>query len=59
MKGKTNNPNGRPPKVADDRRKMVSYRLPTSVIERIKQLAQAHGHSQSDEVIAMVDSQNL
>ena len=54
MKKPSNNPAGRPPK-NDERRKAVSYRLTPSVINRIKQLAEAHGHSQSDEVIAMVE----
>lgn len=54
MKGKTNNPKGRPPK-GDEPRKAVSFRLTPSAIRRIKELAALHGRSQSDEVMAMVE----
>ena len=59
MKGHTNNPNGRPRKAAEDRRKMVSYRLTPAAIEKIKKAASDFKVSQSDMLIRIVDESYL
>lgn len=56
MKGHTNNPNGRPCKAAEDRRKMVSYRLTVSAIEAVKAEARNTGTSQSDVLLSLIDT---
>ena len=59
MKGHTNNPNGRPRKAAEDRRKMVSYRLTVSAIEKLKKAAAELKLSQSDLLISIIDDSYL
>ncbi len=53
MKGRTNNPNGRPPK-GDEKRKGVAFRLQPSTIEKIRKAAADNKCSQSDIIEAMV-----
>lgn len=54
MKGHTNNPNGRPCKAAEDKRKMVSYRLTPAAIEAVKAEARNIGISQSDVILSLI-----
>lgn len=56
MKGHTNNPNGRPRKAADERRKMVSYRLTPAAIYAVKAEARNTGTSQSDVLMSLIDT---
>ena len=56
MKGHTNNPNGRPRKAAEDRRKMVSYRLTPAAIEAVKSEGRNTGTSQSDVIMSLIDT---
>lgn len=55
MKGRTNNPNGRPTVDEESKRKMVSFRLPPKTIAKIKDVADVHGMSQSDVIIRLVE----
>ena len=59
MKGYTNNPNGRPKKSATEKRKMVSFRLTPTVIDKIKKAAADFKVSQSDMLIRIVDESYL
>lgn len=47
MKGKTNNPNGRPPLKEEERRIRVSFRLKPKTIEWLRREAEEKGVSQT------------
>lgn len=55
MKGKTNNPNGRPPMDEEEKRKMISLRLKPSTVEWLKRKSEELGISQSAVIDGMAE----
>lgn len=55
MKGKTNNPNGRPPLEKEEKRKLISFRLKPKTIEWLKARAKEKGVSQSAIIDEMAE----
>ncbi len=55
MKGKTNNPNGRPPMAEDEKRKMVSLRLKPKTVEWLRRQAHEKGVSQSEVIDGLAE----